>query len=81
MKTRANQADAEPMLSVAEVAKALKVTEKTVRRLIDGGELPAYRVASKRLVRLHPRDVRALLHPVRLGANAPGDKRSLSDLI
>lgn len=34
----------EPLLSVAEAAALLRVSTRTVRRLIDAAELPAYRV-------------------------------------
>lgn len=47
-------------LSVAECAELLAVEHKTVRRLIDRGELPALRVG--RLLRIDPADLGALAY-------------------
>ena len=35
-------------LTVAEVARELRLSEKTVRNLIRGGELPAYNLAERK---------------------------------
>lgn len=50
-------------LSLAETAEHLQVTERTIRRMIAAGELPAYRLG-KRLLRIDAADVDALLRPV-----------------
>jgi excisionase family DNA binding protein len=53
----------ERFLSVAEVAKRLDVSTKTVRRMIDRGDLPAHRVG--KLVRVSDRVPIACLTPSR----------------
>jgi excisionase family DNA binding protein len=53
----------EPLLSLAEVAKRLAVTEKTVRRMIADGELPALRVGHGRgVLRVDPDELAAWLY-------------------
>ena len=47
----------EPLLTIKEVAAIQKTCERTVRRRIAAGELPALR--DGRLVRVRPRDLRA----------------------
>ena len=47
-----------PYLSVAECAALLAVDHKTIRRLIDRGQLPALRVG--RVLRIDPADLEAL---------------------
>jgi excisionase family DNA binding protein len=69
LKETAQEADSSPelgerVLSVAEVAKRLGVAEKTVRRKIDKGELPAVRFGN--LVRVGERDLAAYVHRPRL---------------
>jgi len=44
--------------TVAQAAEALSVSEDTVRRLIRGGQLPAYQI-TERTTRLDPLDVYA----------------------
>ena len=46
--------------TVAQAAEALSVSEDTVRRLINGGQLPAYQI-TPRTTRLDPLDVYAYL--------------------
>jgi len=55
----------EQFFSVTAVAKTLKVSEKTVRRKIAGGELPANRMG--RLLRVGERDLAAYVAKTRLG--------------
>ena len=43
-------------------AKRVGVSEKTLRRRIASGELPAYRIGTR--IRLKPADVDALLRPI-----------------
>jgi excisionase family DNA binding protein len=50
----------EPLLTVAEVASQLKVTEQSVRNWIDRGQLAAIRVGSRR-VRIRRSDLDAFL--------------------
>jgi excisionase family DNA binding protein len=69
LKERAQETDSSPepegrVLSVAEVAKRLGVAEKTVRRKIDKGELPAVRFGN--LVRVGERDLAAYVGRSRL---------------
>ena len=45
-------------LTVAEVALALKVSERTIRRLIADGSLPAVHIG--RSVRIRPADLEAM---------------------
>ena len=48
-----------PVLTVAEVADALRVSTMTVYRLVNGGELPALRVGKN--IRIRERDLDAFL--------------------
>jgi excisionase family DNA binding protein len=64
-KERASPEPAEQFLSVAEVAKRLGVSEKTVRRKIASDDLPAHRVG--RLIRVSERDLTAYV----MGARRP----------
>ncbi|MGP5251486.1 helix-turn-helix domain-containing protein [Brachybacterium alimentarium] len=50
-------------LSIAEAAEQLGLTEKTIRRYIAAGKLPAYRVGS-RTVRIKSSDLERLLKPI-----------------
>ena len=45
----------EPLLSIAEVARLLSLSAKSVHRLVARGSLPCYRIG--RLVRFAPGDV------------------------
>jgi excisionase family DNA binding protein len=60
----------ERFLSVAEVAKRLDVSEKTVRRKIASGELPAHRVG--RLIRIGERGLLARIAAGRLRQSRRG---------
>lgn len=48
------------MFSVAQVAALLHVGSSTVRRLIDRGELPAYRIGA--VIRVRADDLTAYMH-------------------
>lgn len=50
-------------VSQAEAAEYLGITDRTLRRMVASGELPAYRLG-KRLLRFEQADVDALLRPV-----------------
>lgn len=54
---------ADRLVTVAEVADELRVTQRYVRHLIARGELDAIRVGS-RIVRIRHADVLALLRPI-----------------
>ena len=56
-----------PLLTVRATAQALGVSEKTVRRLVHFGQLPALRVGAQ--LRLHQDELRKWLH--NLPARAP----------
>jgi excisionase family DNA binding protein len=62
-KTNASPEPGERFLSVAEVAVRLDVSPKTVRRMIDRGDLPAHRIG--RLVRVGERSLAGCLGKVR----------------
>jgi excisionase family DNA binding protein len=49
----------ERLLTVAEVAKILTVSEKTIRRMIDRGDLEAVWIG--RSVRISPKELAALM--------------------
>ncbi len=51
----ARPALSDPLLSVAEVARHLKLSAKSIHRLVARGSLPCYRIG--RLVRFAPGDV------------------------
>jgi excisionase family DNA binding protein len=50
---------AEPMLDIIDVADTCRVSEKTVRRWIKAGDLPAARLGNQ--WRIHPRDLRTFV--------------------
>ena len=56
----------EEYLSVSEAATLLEVSESTIWRWIDKGDLPAYRVGQRR-IRLKKGDVSGLIAPVLRG--------------
>lgn len=56
-------------LAPREAAAHLGVTERTIRRLIESGDLPAYRVGSK-IIRIKRTDIDALLRPIAAGGAA-----------
>jgi excisionase family DNA binding protein len=49
----------EPPLSIKETAPRLTFSEKTIRRMIDAGQLPAFKIRG--VWRILPSDVRILL--------------------
>lgn len=51
-------------MTVAEVARALRVEQETVRSWIRKGSMPAYRFGAGRVLLVKPSDVEALLHAV-----------------
>ncbi len=61
MAATAAEREAPDLLTVVEVARRLRVSPDTVRRLALNGELPGVRVGS--LYRFHRSDVDAFLEP------------------
>jgi len=51
----------ERLVTISQCADRLQISERSVRRMISAGLLPAIRLG--RLVRIHPRDLRALQRP------------------
>jgi excisionase family DNA binding protein len=49
----------EPFYSVASLAKKLAISERTVREMLNRGEIPCYRIGQQR--RIDPVDVRRWL--------------------
>jgi excisionase family DNA binding protein len=52
----------EPMVTIAEAAKLLRVHTATIRRYISSGRLPAYRIGRRRLA-VRRRDLDRLIEP------------------
>ena len=63
----------EQLLTMAAVAEHLGIDERTVRRRVQDGTLPAVRVAGCRAVRIRESDVLALLQPHGGSSHADGD--------
>lgn len=55
-------------ISLAEAATQLAVSERTLRRRVADGSLPAERLQNSRLIRVRRSDVDALLRPIPSGA-------------
>ena len=57
---------AEQLLTVSEVARELRVSERTVRKRVASGQLPAWKLGPEpnAPVRIHSNAVRLLLRPV-----------------
>jgi excisionase family DNA binding protein len=72
--------DNEEFLTVAEVAKLLKINEQTVRNWIDRGELAAVRAGRRVRIRRSALDqVLTEVSPGRPGAGAPTEGPSAED--
>jgi excisionase family DNA binding protein len=52
---RVQQRVDEPFYTVAGLAKMLAISERTVRDMLNRGEIPCYRIGPQR--RIHPADV------------------------
>jgi excisionase family DNA binding protein len=46
-----------PLLGIAEVARLLSVSKITIRRLVNGGELPCIRLSKGGPLRFDPKDL------------------------
>lgn len=53
-------------LTLAQAAEIFGTSERTIRRLIESGSLPAFRIGP-RVLRVRVEDVRALARPVLVG--------------
>lgn len=63
MSHRPAQPNAPALLTIKDVAEQLKLSTKTVRRMIDAGTLPSHRLG--RLIRIAPQDLATLVHLAR----------------
>ena len=55
---------ASSLVSINEAAEVLAVNHMTVRRMIQRGELPAYRIGKSRAIRIKSSDIEKMLRPV-----------------
>jgi excisionase family DNA binding protein len=62
-----NTHTAEPLLTTADVAARLGLTDAAVRNYVAGGRLPAVKL-SRRVLRFRPEDVEALIDEHVVGA-------------
>lgn len=56
---RVARPDEEPFYSVAALARKLDISERTLRAMLNRGEIPCYRIGAQR--RIDPADVRRWL--------------------
>jgi excisionase family DNA binding protein len=63
MSLRPAQPRTPALLTIKDVAEHLKLSTKTVRRMIDAGKLPSRRLG--RLIRVAPDDLATLVHLAR----------------
>ncbi len=56
------------LASIDEAAEYLSVNPRTIRRRIAEGEIPAYRIAGTRTIRIRLEDLEASLRPIPSGA-------------
>lgn len=61
------------LLTVQDVADSMKVSEKTVRRLIKRGDLAAYKVGDRGQLRINVRDLEGYLETQRVSINVPDE--------
>ena len=54
---------AEPLISLTAASKRTNISERTLRRLISDGRLPAVRIGD-RLIRIEQADLDALMRPI-----------------
>lgn len=59
------------MLTIREVADKVRLSEKTIRRLIKRGELVAYRVGDRGQLRVKAADLERYLEGQRVRATSP----------
>lgn len=51
-------------VSIADAAKVLSCSTKSIRRLVADGELPGYRIANRPTIRIKADDLIALARPI-----------------
>jgi excisionase family DNA binding protein len=56
------------LLTIPEVAEAVKVSEKTVRRLIKRGDLPAFKVGDRGQLRVEEQELERYIESQRVHA-------------
>ena len=59
------------LLTIPEVAEAMKVSEKTVRRLIKRGDLPAFKVGDRGQLRVEEQELQRYIESTRVRAGDP----------
>ena len=62
------------LLTIQEVAEAMKISEKTVRRLIKRGDLAAYKVGDRGQLRVKEHDLDQYLESQRVQVDHPNDQ-------
>jgi excisionase family DNA binding protein len=72
MSKKSRQPLSEPYLTIAQAAVQLSVHPSTIRRWIDRGRLPAYRLGEKR-IGVRPSDLARLVSPRPPGQGHGGD--------
>jgi excisionase family DNA binding protein len=61
------------LLTLREVADALQVSERTIRRLVNRGDLVGFKVGDRGQVRVKSEDLEAYLERQRVHANGQAD--------
>lgn len=61
------------LLTIREVADALQVSEKTVRRLVNRGDLSGFKVGDRGQVRVKQEDLEAYLETQRVRTDGQAD--------
>jgi excisionase family DNA binding protein len=61
------------LLTLREVADALQVSERTIRRLVDRGDLSGFKVGDRGQVRVKCEDLEAYLERQRVHADGQAD--------
>ncbi|WP_375757408.1 helix-turn-helix domain-containing protein [Corallococcus exercitus] len=66
------------LLTIPEVAEAMKVSEKTVRRLIKSGDLPAFKVGERGQLRVEEQELERYVESQRVrAADAPAPQHEV----
>ncbi|OIQ84050.1 helix-turn-helix domain protein [mine drainage metagenome] len=64
IQSRAEQNSVAELWTLGQAADYIGLTERSLRRYIADGDLPAYRLAGKKQIRVRRSDVEALLKPI-----------------
>ena len=67
------------LLTLRDVAKTLKLSETTVRRLVRAGSIPAYKVGKRGQFRVREEDLESFLQKQRIDAAAHASDEEASD--